>query len=186
MENLYRMEIESLDLGPGVRAVGLELIDPETREPVTGNQAAGIWAALLPALAGEQPWAIDFFAHLKRVRDFCRRAAIAFREPNLHALVIPQPGPEQLQPLFERFANETFGVRAGAPLLSGDRSVEGALAERGVDAYQAAFPKYLFCSVCDFEGGFLTVLSNELWASEVIRRARGVLEKLQVEVTRPA
>jgi hypothetical protein len=186
MENRYRLEIESLDLGPDVRAVGLELIDPETREPVTGSGAAGIWAALLPALAGEQPWVIDFFAHLERVRDFCRRMAIAFREPNLHAVVIPQPGREQLQPLFERFASETFGVRAGAPLLGGDASVEGALAERGVDAYQAVFPQYLFCSVCDFEGGFLTVLSNQLWASEVIRRARGALEKLPVEVTRPA
>jgi hypothetical protein len=115
MENRYRLEIESLDLGPDVRAVGLELINPETREPVTGSEAAGIWAAILPALAGEQPWAIDFFAHLERVRDFCRRMAIAFREPNLHAVVIPQPGREQLQPLFERFASETFGVRAGAP-----------------------------------------------------------------------
>jgi hypothetical protein len=186
MENPYRLEIESLDLGPNVRAVGLELIDRETREPVTGNEAAAIWAALLPALAGEQPWAIDFFAHLERVRDFCRRTEIDFREPNLHALVIPQPAQEKLQPLLERFANETFGVRAGVPLLGGDAAVEDALAERGVDAYQAAFPQYLFCSVCDFEGGFLTVLSNQLWASEVIRRARGALEKLQVDVTRPA
>src|SRR5438309_828191 len=83
-------------------------------------------------------------------------------------------------------AGETFGVRAGAPLLGGDASVEGALAERGVDAYHTAFPQYVFCSVCDFEGGFLTILSNQLWASEVIRRARGALENLRVEVTRPA
>jgi hypothetical protein len=40
--------------------------------------------------------------------------------------------------------------------------------------------------VCDIEGGFLTVLSNQLWASEVIRRARRALENLRVEVTRPA
>jgi hypothetical protein len=186
MENLYRLEIEALDLGPDVRAVGLELIEPETREPVTGNDATGIWATLLPALAGGEPWVIDFFAHLERVRDFCRRTAIAFREPNSHVVVVPQPGHDQLQPLFERFANETFGIRAGAPVVGGDALVEGALAERGVDAYHAAFPKYLFCSVCDFEGGFLTVLSNQLWASEVIRRARGALEKLRVDVTRPA
>jgi hypothetical protein len=64
--------------------------------------------------------------------------------------------------------------------------VEGALAEHGVDAYHAAFPQYLFCAVCDFEGGFLTVLSNQLWASEVIRRVRGSLQNLRVEVTRPA
>ena len=186
MENLYRLEVESLDLGPDVRAVGLELIEPESREPVTGAKGAGIWAVLMPALAGAEPWAIDFFAHLERVRDFCRLQAIAFREPNSHALVIPQPEQNQLQRLFERFAGETFGIRAGGPLAAGDASVEGALAERGVDAYHTAFPRYLFCCVCDFEGGFLTVLSNQLWASEVIRRARGALEKSPVEVTRPA
>ena len=185
MERLYRLEIESLDLGADVRAVGLELLEPETREPPTASKSAGIWAALMPALAAEQPWAIDFFAHLDRVRDFCRRQAIAFREPNSHAIVVSQPERTRLQALFERFAGETFGIRAGAPLLAGDASVEGALAERGVDAYHSAFPHYLFCSVCDFEGGFLTVLSNHLWASEVIRRARGALEDLQVEVARP-
>jgi hypothetical protein len=186
MENPYRLEVESLDLGADVRAVGLELIEPESREPVTGAEAAGIWAALIPALAGGEPWGIDFFAHLERVRDFCRRQAIAFQEPNSQAIVIPQPEQARLRPLFERFASETFGVRAGALLAAGDAAVEGALAKRGVDAYHAAFPRYLFCSVCDFEGGFLTVLSNQLWASEVIRRARAALEKLQVEVTRPA
>jgi hypothetical protein len=186
MENLYRLEVESLDLGPDVRAVGLELIEAESREPVKGAEAAGIWAALVPALAGAEPWVIDFFAHLERVRDFCRRQAIVFREPNSHAIVVPQADQTQLQPLFERFAGETFGLRAGAPVVAGDASVEGALAERGVDAYHAAFPHYLFCCVCDLEGGFLTVLSNQLWASEVIRRARGALGKLPVEVTRPA
>lgn len=186
MENLYRLEVESLDLGADVRAVGLELIEPESHEPVKGAEGAGIWAALTPALAGGEPWAIDFFAHLERVREFCRRQEIAFLEPNSHAIVVPQPQQARLQPLFERFAGETFGVRAGAPVAAGDPSVEGALAERGVDAYHAAFPRYLFCCVCDLEGGFLTVLSNQLWASEIIRRARGALGKLPVEVTRPA
>jgi hypothetical protein len=186
MENLYRLEIEALDLGADVRAVGLELLAQENREPVTGSDAAGIWTALVPALAGGEPWAIDFFAHRERVRDFCRRMAIAFREPNTHVIVISQPETKQLESLFERFAGETFGVRAGAPLLAGDAALEGALAERGVDAYHAAFPRYLFCCVCDFESGFLTVLSQQLWASEVIRRARGALGNLQVEVTRPA
>lgn len=186
MEKAYRLEIEALDLGAEVRAVGLELLEPETREPAIGREAAGIWAMLVPALAAGQPWGIDFFAHVERVRDFCRRNALPFREPNAHAIVIAQLERPQLEILFERFAAETFGVRAGGRLLEGDATLEGALAERGVDAYHSAFPEYLFCSVCDFEGGFLTVLSNQLWASEVIRRAKGVLENLQVEVTRPA
>jgi hypothetical protein len=71
MENLYRLEVESIDLGADVRAVGLELIEPENREPVKGSEGAAIWAALMPALAGEQPWALDFFAHIERVREFC-------------------------------------------------------------------------------------------------------------------
>lgn len=186
MESDYRLEVESLDLGPDVRAVGLELIEAEARVPVTGSEGARIWAAVVPALAAGQPWEIDFFAHLERVRDFCLRNGIDFREPNSHAVVVPQVGEPKLGLLFQRFADETFGVRAGGPLGGGDGIIEGALAERGVDAYHAAFPRYLFCSVCDFEGGFLTVLSNELWASEVIRRAKGALENLQVEVTRPA
>ena len=184
-EVLYRLEVESLDLGPDVRAVGLELVDAETLEPVTGEEAAHIWAAILASLVGEEPWALDFFSHLERVRDFCRHRGIAWREPNAHALVIGQQAAEPLGALFERFANETFGVRAGGPALSGDATMEGSLACHGVDAYHAAFPKYLFCAVCDFENGFLTLLSDRLWASEVIRRSRTALDGLRVDVTRP-
>ncbi len=90
-------------------------------------------------------------------------------------IVIEQPAAELLVALTERFAGETFGVRAGAPLAAGDEAVEGALALRGVDAYQDAYRRYAFCAVCDFENGFLTVLSEHLWASEVIRRARPAL-----------
>ena len=181
-----RLEVESLDLGADVRAVGLELIDPEEREPVTGADGAAIWAALLPVLTGGEPWAIDFFAHLERVRDFCGQHGVAFREPNSHALVIPQPPAEQLSALFERFADETFGIRVGESAVSGDAEVEVGLAQCGVDAYHQAFARYLFCAVCDFEGGFLTVLSQGLWASEIMRRARAALESLHVEVARPA
>jgi hypothetical protein len=120
------------------------------------------------------------------VRDFCERYAITFRKPNAHVILVPEPDTAQLQPLFERFAGETFGIRAGSPRVAGDAVVEGALAEKGVDAYHSAFPNYLFCCVCDFENGFLTVLSNHLWASEIIRRAKAALEKTQVEVTRPS
>ncbi len=183
-EALHRLEVESLDLGPDVRAVLLELIEPETREPVKGSAAAQVWAAVIPALAAGEAWALDFFAHLDRVRDFCSRRGIAFRESDV--LVIPQLPAEPLVALSERFAGETFGVRAGSPLASGDRAVEGGLAERGVDAYREAFPRYVFCAVCDFENGFLTVLSERLWASEIIRRVRAALEGLRVAVARPA
>jgi hypothetical protein len=181
-EGLYRLEVASLDLGPDAPSVGLELIDPETREPITGSEAARIWAATLSSLAGEEPWAVDYFAHLERVRDFCRSRGIAFREPNPRVLVVAQPPAGNLPELCERFAGETFGVRTGGAAVAGDPAVEGGLAGHGVDAYHAAFPQYLFCAVCDFENGFLTLLGNRLWASEVIRRVRAALTSLQVEV----
>jgi hypothetical protein len=183
---LYRLEVEALDLGPDVRAVALELIERGTREPLPGPDAAPIWAAVLPALAAGQPWVLDFFAHLSRVRDFCRERKIAFREPNPGTVVISAPSPAPLQALLARFASERFGVRAGGPGIAGDPAVEGRLAARGVDAYHAACHGCLFCAVCDFETGSLTLLSDRLWTSEVIRRARPALVGLRVEVTRPA
>ena len=185
-EPLYRLEVEALELGPNSRAVGLELIERGTRELLVGADAAKIWAATLPALAGGDPWVLDFFAHLGRVRDFCREKGIAFREPNSHTMVISPPAPVLLEALLGRFATERFGVRAGGPGISGDPELEGQLAARGVDAYDGTYRNCLFCAVCDFEGGFLTVLSERLWASEVIRRARPALSGLAVEVTRPA
>ena len=185
-EPLYRLEVEALELGPGSRAVGVELVERGTREPLVGADAAKIWAATLPALCGGEPWALDFFAHLDRVRDFCREKGIAFREPNSHTMVIAPPAPALLESLLARFVAERFGARAGGAVAAGDAQVESELPARGVDAYDGAYRNYLFCAVCDFESGFLTVLSDRLWASEVIRRVRPALSGLRVEVTRPA
>lgn len=100
--------------------------------------------------------------------------------------MIPAPELPVLESLFDRFQSETFGARAGGPLLTGDLVLEGELARRGVDAYHTAFPKYFFCAVCAFDDGSLVLLSEKLWASEVIRRVRPALEGLQVEVRLPA
>ncbi len=181
----YRLEVEPLDLGADVKSVGLELLDRESREPVRGADAARIWGAVLPALAGSEPWALDFFSHLDRLREFCRLHKIAYREAARRCIVIASPRPEPLTALLARFEAETFGARAGGHLAAGDAALEGDLARRGVDAYHPAFANYFFCAVCDFENGFLTLLTNRLWASEVIRRLRPVLDELPVEVARP-
>jgi hypothetical protein len=183
----YLLEVEPLDLGPDVRAIGMELAEAdENREPVRGMEAAKIWSRVLRATAGSESWALDFFSHLERVRDFCGRHHIAYREANQHSLVIPSPAQAPLQDLVDRFQNETFGARAGALVDSGDAEVEGQLARQGVDAYRAAFPKYSFCAVCNFEDGSLVLLSEKLWASEVIRRVRPVVKDLKVDVRLPA
>lgn len=182
----YVLEVEPLDLGPDVKAVGLELVELESREPVRGSDAARIWAASLLALPGPEPWVLDFFAHLARVREYCERHAVPFQEKSLgHLLVVPAPPPEPLAGLLERFAGETFGLRAGSLARAGDDAVESELARRGVDGYHAAFRNYLLCAVCDLENGFLTLLTEKLWASEVIRRIKPGLLNLRVEITRP-
>src|ERR1700681_2464765 len=93
----YVMEVEPLDLGADVKAVGLDLMEVESREPARGGDAARIWAATLAALAGAEPWALDFFAHLDRVRGFCRLHEIPFEEKiSDRCLIIPAPPPGAL------------------------------------------------------------------------------------------
>ena len=181
----HSLEVEALDLGTDVRAVGLELIETESRDPVRGEDAARIWAAVVTALDGAEAWALDFFSHLDRVREFCKGHGIEFRDAAGRCIVVPQPEPAERARLFARFETETFGARVGGAPANGDAALEGELSRRGVDAYQTAYPRYAFCLVCSFESGDLTVLSEKLWASEVIRRVRPAVEPLDVMVSRP-
>ena len=186
----YLLDVEPLDLGDDVRAVGLDLSEAgENREPVRGPGAAAIWSRVLVATAAADPWALDFFSHLDRLRDYCARHQIAFRDATQHSLVIPAPEQPALEALLDRFQNETFGARAGAALTAGDAALEGELARHGVDAYHKSFPRYFFCAVCNFEDGSLVLLSEKLWASEVIRRIRPALAHLpdiEVDVRLPS
>jgi hypothetical protein len=178
----YKLEIESLDLGAGAKGVGFELIERSTREPVHGPDAGRIWGASLAAISAGDPWALDFFAHIERVRDYCAARAIEFRQAAARSLLVPAPAPDALAALIERFAAETFGARAGGSLPAEDVALEGALSSAGVDAYAGVIDSYLFCAVCDFENGFLTLLTNRLSSSEVIRRLRPAINKLALNV----
>jgi hypothetical protein len=186
----FLLEVEPLDLGTDVRAVGLELVENNSdREPVRGKNAAAIWSRVLSAVAATEPWGLDFFSHLDRLREYCERHKIAYREASGRSIVIRAPDLEKteetLPGLLERFEDETFGARAGERLIAGDTALEGELARHGVDAYHPAFPDYLFCGVCNFEEGSLVLLSNRLWASEIIRRIRPVLTGFDVEIRLP-
>ena len=176
------LEIEPLDLGQDVRAVGLDLVDDTDREPIRGDDAARVWSLALPAIAGSEPWVLDFFSHLERVREFLQSRKLEYREASKRSIVIPALSGEVLQDLFQRFETETFGMRAGARLAATDSTVENELARCGVDAYHAAYTNYFFCGVCNFEDGSVVILSSGLWASEIGRRVRPALAGLEIQV----
>ena len=181
----FSLDVQALDLGADVKSVGLELLETESREPVRGREAAEFWAASLPLLAATEPYVLDFFSHLERVREFCAAHSIPFQETGPRSLSIPQLSQEQLQQVCERFAAETFGVRAGERIQEEDPELAGELSGRGLDAYQAAYKRYTFCAVCELDDGWVTVLSETLWPSEVIRRLRPAAQQFSIFISRP-
>jgi hypothetical protein len=181
----FSLDVQALALGAGVKAVGLELVETENREPVRGKEAAEIWSAVFPALVGSDSYAVDFFSHIDRVREFCKARGIVLREAAERCVVLPQPDQEQLRQVFERFEGETFGIRAGTATQSADALIEGDLSRRGLDSYQPAYARYAFCAICEPEDGWVTILSESLWPSEVIRRVRPVVQPFDVHIARP-
>lgn len=181
----YSLDVQAMDLGNEVKAVGLELVETENREPVRGKEGAEIWSEIFPALAGKEAFAVDFFSHLDRVREFCKAHNIEWREAAERCLVISSPSTEELRQLLERFEGETFGIRAGNAAQAADSVLEGDLSKRGLDAYQQAYPRYTFCAVCEPEDGWITVLSETLWPSEIIRRVRSAVQRFDVHIARP-
>src|SRR2546425_10281136 len=91
----FSLDVQALDLGGVVKAVGLELVGTENREPVRGKDAAEIWSAVFPALAGNESYALDFFSHIERVREFCKTRDIAIRDAAERCVVLPQPNSER-------------------------------------------------------------------------------------------
>jgi hypothetical protein len=181
----YSLDVQAMDLGPGARAVGLELIETESREPLRGSDAAAIWAPALIALTAKETHVVDFFSHLDRVRDFCASHGIAIREAASRCVVIPQPSEELLRQLIARFEAETFGMRVGPAAAEADVELEKELSHRGLDAYQPAYSRYTCCAICEPSDGWVTLLSDSLWPSEIIRRVRPALQAFDVYIARP-
>jgi hypothetical protein len=180
----FSLDVQGLDLGNEVKAVGLELVETENREPVRGTEGAEIWSEVFPALAGKDPYVVDFFSHIDRVREFCKSRKIDWREAAERCIVIPSPSVQELRQLFERFEGETFGIRAGSATPA-DGALEGDLSGHGLDAYQQAYTRYLFCAICEPEDGWVTILSEALWPSEMIRRLRPAVQRFDVHIARP-
>ena len=128
---------------------------------------------------------LDFFSHLDRVREFCAANSIVFREGASRSLVIPQPSQELLRRVVARFESETFGLRVGPATANADAELENELSHRGLDAYQGAYSRYTCCAICEPSDGWVTVLSESLWPSEIIRRVRPVLQPFDVYIARP-
>jgi hypothetical protein len=68
----YSLDVQPMELGDDTKAIGLELLETESREPLRGAVASQIWSAAFPVLAAKESLAVDFFSHLERVREFCK------------------------------------------------------------------------------------------------------------------
>ncbi|HUK30481.1 MAG TPA: hypothetical protein VLV89_05155 [Candidatus Acidoferrum sp.] len=180
-----RLLIDPLDIGPDVRAIGLELNEEGDEDPARGSAADAVWAAAIPALAAGEPWVLDFTSHFDRLRDYCRAHGIAVREAAPSCVVVTPPEPGAFLEFVQRFEAETFGFRAGAAAASGDADLENDLSSRGLDAYDRAFKRYSLCGICDFENGFLTLLTEKFSSAEVLRRLRPAIDPLGARVVRP-
>jgi hypothetical protein len=152
---MLTLDVEPLDLGPDVRAVGLDLIESEDQEPARGPKAAQIWTRIIPAIAGTELWALDFFSHLDALRKFCEGHHILHRIASPRCIAVPAPPAGVLAQLVERSERETFGIRAGGLLKVGDAALENELARRGADAYHTTYPGYFFCAIFAPEDGSL-------------------------------
>src|SRR5450432_1298671 len=108
---LYTLDVQAMDLGAEIKAVGMELLETESREPVRGKEAATVWGAALPALAAKETLVMDFFSHLERVEEYCKTHELAYRQAAHRCMVITPSSPEDMTHMFERFEKETFGVR---------------------------------------------------------------------------
>jgi hypothetical protein len=181
----FSLDVQALDLGADVQAIGLELLETESREPVRGQQAAEFWATAVPLLANSEPYVLDFFSHLDRVREFCAIHKIAFRDTGSRSLLIAQPSREELKEIFARFASETFGLRSGERTGEDDAELAGELSGHGVDGYRNAYQRYSFCAICELDDGWVTLLSETLWPSEVARRLRHAAQEFSVYISRP-
>src|SRR5437660_10313877 len=131
----FSLDVQALDLGGDVKAVGLELVETENREPVHGKDAAEIWSAVFPALAGSEPYAVDFFSHIDRAREFCKLHEIALLEAADRCVVLQPPNQEQLRQIFERFVRENFGIRTGKDVQSTYAALMGDSTILGLTAY---------------------------------------------------
>src|SRR5207302_1532384 len=109
----FSLDVQALDLGGEVKAVGLELVETQNREPVRGKDAAEIWSAVFPALAGNESYVVDFFSHIERVREFCKLHEIALREAAERCVVLPHRNQDQCHQIFNPSEAKTFGIRPG-------------------------------------------------------------------------
>src|SRR5258707_5267743 len=130
----FSLDVQALDLGGDIKAVGLELVETENREPVRGKDAAEIWSAVFPALAGSESYVVDFFSHVEMVREFCKIREIVFRDAAERCVILPQPSEEQLRQVFARFEGGTFGIRARTAVRCGDGALQCDLSKGGMCA----------------------------------------------------
>ena len=181
----FSLDVEALDLGPGVKAVGLELVETENREPFVARRQRrfGRRSSLPWRMKNITSWI--FSATSIALRSFARRGRSSIAKQACAAWFCRSRG---------RVNCSSFSSASKAKPLEFARE---PLRKLPMPRWKATFPSAastptkppmsatLFCAVCEPEDGWVTLLSATLWASEVIRRVRPAVLPFDIYIARP-
>jgi len=132
--------VETLDLGPGVKAIGMELIETESREPVRGKDAIAIWAGVFPALVAQSVVSISSATSSASV--ISAPVTNRFREAGAAASSCRNQATSS--PRIDRAVRRrNLRIAHRQAVLIADTQLESA-SPTGLDAYQAAYTAILF------------------------------------------
>ena len=156
----------------------------------TGDDIDNRFSVRVPLKAGPRRIAVAFIEkthgyNTRRLQSYIRSSAdtIDFSGyPHIDQFIMTGPfnptGPAT-RPVVGRSS------RVGPAAAEADAPLEKELSHRGLDAYQAAYSRYTCCAICEPSDGWVTLLSDSLWPSEIIRRVRPALQPFDVYIARP-
>jgi len=168
----YSLTWKTLDLGPGVKAIGMELIETRAAKPVRGKDAIAILGRRSHCPRPHKRRLFSIFSGHPDASVISAQGTTRFSRSGgpLHRRAAPSDEPS---PRIDRAVRrETFGLRAGKGRSDRRYAIGERLSNAVLDAIRPPYTRYTFCVVCELDDGWLTILSEPLWPAKPFRRVR--------------